>query len=765
MTQESTKDFFISYNKADRTWAEWIAWQLEAHGYTTIIQAWDFGAGSNFILGMQQAASTTRCTIAVLSPDYLTSLYTQPEWAAAFVQDPTGQQRTLLPVRVRLCELRGLFASIVYLNLIDLDEAAATARLLAAVRGTRAKPSSAPSYPGQTLQPTTPAPRFPNSFPPIWHVPYPQNPLFTGREDTLTALYEALTSSRAAALTQPRALSGLGGIGKTQLAIEYAYRYRGSYQAVLWVGAETYEVFTANLAALARADCLNLPAQEDQDQQDIIGSVLRWLQTQSGWLLILDNSELEYTHAPTAALLRHLLALRSQGDLLITTRTQATGPYLQRIPLDRLSDEQGMLFLLRRTLRLTLTQSLPDAQVADLTSARTIVQAVAGLPLALDQAGAYVEEHQCDLAYYLDLYHDQQTRRDLLRARGVTALDHPESVAVTFSLSFQQIEQRDPKASDLLRVCAFLYAEDIPEAILTEGAAHLGPQLQALTDQPTTFDHALALLGRYSLLQREPIRHTLSLHRMTQAVLQAMMEEDEQRQWAERVIEAVNATFPKIDHTTWTLCEQFLPQALACRDAIERWHIQTYTAGRVLNEAAYYLKYRFQFAQALPLYQSALAISEQIFGREHPDVATSLNNLAVLYQSQGDYAQALPLLQRALAIREQIFGPLHPDTARSLNNLGMHYETQGDYAKALPLYQRALDIREQVFGPLHPDTAGSLNNLAGLYYSQGDSTQALPLYQRALTIFDNKLGPHHPTTKIVRANHTMVVEEMHRQKD
>src|SRR5262245_22991516 len=112
------KDFFVSYNRADRSWAEWIAWQLEEMGYEVILQAWDFRPGSNFVLEMQEAAVDAQRTIAVLSPNYLTALYTQPEWAAAFAQDPTGEKGVLLPVRVRECELKGLLQSIVYIDLV-----------------------------------------------------------------------------------------------------------------------------------------------------------------------------------------------------------------------------------------------------------------------------------------------------------------------------------------------------------------------------------------------------------------------------------------------------------------------------------------------------------------------------------------------------------------------------------------------------------------------------------------------------------------------
>src|ERR687886_801898 len=163
------KDFFISYNSADRAWAEWIAWQLEDEGHTVIIQAWDFRPGSNFVLDMQQAAAEAERTIAVLSPNYLSARFTQPEWAAAFAQDPTGEHGRLLPVRVREVALTGLLPQMVYIDLVDLDEAAAQAALLAGISRTRAKPSAPPRFPGARGTPHTAAtpPRFPGALPPI----------------------------------------------------------------------------------------------------------------------------------------------------------------------------------------------------------------------------------------------------------------------------------------------------------------------------------------------------------------------------------------------------------------------------------------------------------------------------------------------------------------------------------------------------------------------------------------------------------------------
>src|SRR5262245_6866973 len=158
-------DFFISYTHVDRSWAEWIAWQLEAAGYTTVIQAWDFRPGGNFVLAMQHAAAESARTIAVLSSAYLQSGFTAAEWGAAFARDPTGTQGLLLPVRIHDCELRGLLPQIVYIDLVGLDAEAARERLLAGVLRQRAKPTREPGFPGHSPRSVTKPPLFPGSIP------------------------------------------------------------------------------------------------------------------------------------------------------------------------------------------------------------------------------------------------------------------------------------------------------------------------------------------------------------------------------------------------------------------------------------------------------------------------------------------------------------------------------------------------------------------------------------------------------------------------
>ncbi len=253
------KDFFVSYTGVDSDWAEWIAWELEAAGFEAVIQVWDFLLGSNFVLHMDEAVKTSERTIAVLSPDYLDAVFTQPEWAAAFVQDPTGFGRKLIPVRVRECKPEGLLKAIVYVDLAGLNEESARDRLLAGVEGKRGKPPTRPQFPGAKSATVGARPAFPGGSYRIWNVPHRRNPNFTGRRTYLTRLRKALTSGKPAALTQ--AVSGLGGVGKTQLAVEYAYEHRDEYPLVWWVRAEEPATLASDYAALATE--LDLPERDE----------------------------------------------------------------------------------------------------------------------------------------------------------------------------------------------------------------------------------------------------------------------------------------------------------------------------------------------------------------------------------------------------------------------------------------------------------------------------------------------------------------------
>jgi tetratricopeptide (TPR) repeat protein/transcriptional regulator with XRE-family HTH domain len=603
-----------------------------------------------------------------------------------------------------------------------------------------ANPASPPATEEDALE-MGPVPSSRSESPALWIVPYRRNPHFTGRDELLDLLakqlalepQEPMTATRRAVLSQPQAIKGLGGIGKTQIALEYAYRSRklGRYTHTFWINAANEEAIITSFQALAE-QLPSVAGRDEKDQHKLVAALLRWLQEcPHPWLLIVDNAD-------DLALVQPYLPVQGQGSILLTTRAHAVAALANAIEVDQMGLMEGTRFLLHRSQRLQVTDE-------EHNEACNVMIALDGFPLALDQAGAYIEETGCSFADYLQLY--EQHRARLLARRGRQAMYYPNSVATTWDLSFQKVEQAHPAAAELLRLCAFLAPDHIPEELLTEAAAQWPPLLQqAVTDQ-FTFNELIEALLAFSLVKRLAEEHLLSVHRLVQAVQLDRMEPSEQPMWAERVVRAVNTLFPadpKEEIATWPQCLRYLEQVQACDNLIQQHDLQLPEAAELLNRAGIYLREHASYSLAEPLFQRAQAIAEKQPEPEHLQVAQSLHNLGLLYWEQGKYELAEPCYQRALRIRERTLGPHHPEVAHSLNNLGTLYWQQGKYELVEPLLQRALHIREQALGPHHPEVAKSLNNLGNLYRLQGQYALAEPLLLRTLHIQEQALGPEHP---------------------
>jgi tetratricopeptide (TPR) repeat protein len=678
------EDSFISYNKADRDRAEWIAQQLQEAKYSVIIQASDFGPGANFVLEMDRATREADRTIAVLSPDYLTALFTHSEWAAAFAKDPTGKDRKLIPVRVRDCQPEGLLAQIVYIDLVGHQDAVARRVLLDGVRQ-------------RTQAPPAP-PRVPGALPEIWNIPHARNPNFTGREQLLQELRASLTSRGTAAIVP---IAGLGGAGKTQLALEYAYRHTADYEIVWWVRAEEPVTLTAGYAKLATE--LGLPEKDLADQQATAAAVRSWLGHHPGWLLILDN-------APHPDDCRDRLPPGAAGHVLITSRDPNFGGIAKPLKLPVLPRAEAVEFLQKRCGR--------DEPAA----AGELCGALGDLPLALEQAGAYIESTASSIAEYLDLYRSRP--RELLN----------DAVAATWQISIERLQTEAPEALDLLYLTAFLAPDDIDPKLVSP----------AFPDA-MQFNRAKAALRRYSLI--DVSGGSLAVHRLVQAATRDRLASGgEEAKWAEAALELVDNAFPfKPDAVeTWNPSARLLPHALAAIGHSERLGVALESTGRLLNQAGLYLDNRGQLGEAGQALKRALAIAEKVYGPDHPDVATRVSNIGTILLAQGDLPGALQYTQRALAIDEKVYGPDHPTVATLGNNIGQILKAQGDLAGALQYTQRALAIAEKLYGPDHPDVAIDANNIGAILKAQGDLEGALQYTRRALAIDEKVYGPDHP---------------------
>jgi tetratricopeptide (TPR) repeat protein len=718
------KDFFISYNKADRAWAEWIAWQLEEAGYTVIVQAWDFRPGSNFVLGMQQAAIEGSRTIAVLSPDYLAAMFTQPEWAAAFAQDPTGEKGTLLPVRVRECEIKGLLHPIVYIDLFKLEEATAKRELLDGVKRDRAKPESAPDFPGASPRAISSKPRFPGAMPSIWNVPHLRNPNFTGREDELAQLRASLLAGETTALVQAQAIHGLGGVGKTQLAIEYAYRHGADYDAVWWVRSEDPTTLASEYAGLAAK--LNLPEKDAAEQRVIVEAVKGWLRKNRGWLLVFDNAE-------DVDLVREYIPRGSAGHIIVTSRNPNWTGVATPLSVRALPIEKAIEFLLKRTGH------------QDSATAKLLAEALGRLPLALEQAGAYIETSGCTMPHYLELFESRQ--RELLQ-HGKPSTEYPYTVATTWSISFQNVEIENRAGAELLRLCAFFAPDDIPIKMLVAGAEEMPEALAPTAADTLLLDEALMALRKYSLVEVE--NETISIHRLVQSVIRHALVDEAFTQWIRTAVHILHTsfTFDPYDVRTWPICAPLLPHASAALTHAEAIQFVSNETSRLLNQIGLYLEARAEYAQAKRMFERALAIDEATLGPSHPTVAILLGNLGEVLREQGDLAGAKAFSERALAIDEAALDANHPDVAVRLNNLGNVLMDQGDLAGAKSLYERALGISEAALGSSHPSVAIRLNNLGFVLKALGELAGAKCLYERAGAIDESTLGTNHPHVAI-----------------
>jgi tetratricopeptide (TPR) repeat protein len=577
---------------------------------------------------------------------------------------------------------------------------------------------------------------------PIWNIPFPRKQFFTGREALLKSLHTRLQEKRTAVLSprqtrtavlgQRQAITGLGGIGKTQIAVEYAYRYRQEYQSVLWAYADTTEALNTSYTEIARL--LQLPQKDAQEQEEIVWGVKDWLSKQQNWLLILDNAD-------EPEILLPFLPPKIEGHLIVTTRAAELSHlglgFGHALIVQKFTKKQDVPFLLHRA---GIKRAFPQ----DRRCARLIADELDGLPLALNQVGVYLARTGSSLTAYWEMY--QRQRMLLLDTYEEQDREYPRSVAATLLLSFKRVEQRNPAAADLLRLCAFLAPDAIPEELLTKGARELGDVLAPIAEDAYQLDQAFADLRAYSLLTRDPQSRTLTVHRLVQAVLRDNMSIEAKQQWMQWAIHIVEAAYPGSDFANWPAFERLLPHALICVTWIKEIPFTTPTAVLLLNQVGCYLRDRAQYGEAEPLLKYALVIQEQQLRPEHIDTATSLDNLAELYRSQGRYEEAEPLYNRALTIREQQLGASHPETASSLNNLALLYESQGRYEEAESLCHRALTIREHQLGASHPETASSLNNLALIYESQGRYEEAEPLYRRALLVQEQQLGASHPET-------------------
>ncbi len=576
-----------------------------------------------------------------------------------------------------------------------------------------------------------------------FNVPFRRNVYFTGRKDILKNIKNSLESDNEAALTQ--AIFGLGGIGKTQIAVEYAYQRRDFYEAVLWVDSETNSSLAKSVVEIAKK--LNLPEKDSQEQVAVFKAVQNWLATYSNWLLILDNVE-------DFDLYENFIPPNIRGHVLITTR-QKTRKQIAKIQIDEM-EEEGTLLLLRRSGLLGLNDVAEKTSQETKTTADKINAIFDGLPVALEMAGAYIEETGTTLEKYLKLF---ESRGNLFLTETVEGGGYRKSVAEAFKLSLEKTIELNPTAGELIQLCAFLDPDFIPEIIFKSGKKHLSESLSKILGDDHEWNQTVAQACQYSLLQRNEDGQSLSMHRLVQQVIRDNL--NNQKKWAETSINTLNATFPSPgDFDNWPLCRDLLPNVQTVFSWVKKYDLKTEETGRLCNDAGLYLDKTGEYEAVETFYKRTLLALKNSFGEEHPDIATSLNNLAALYYNQGRYEEAEPLCKDALEISKKLLGEEHPSVATSLNNLAELFRSQGRYEEAEPLYKDTLKMQKKILGEEHPDIANTLNNLGTLYSNKEDYIQSEEYLTKALELIVRLLGSEHPSSKLYKNNLEWVRKQM-----
>ncbi len=523
--------------------------------------------------------------------------------------------------------------------------------------------------------------------------------LFKGRDAFLRRLHDSLhRPDGGTAAIAGRAVHGMGGVGKTRAAVEYALAYAADYTALLFVLADTPDNFRRNLAELTGP--LLLTEHHAAEQEIRLNAVLAWLRANPGWLLILDNLDSE----PALAEAQRLMGSMGSGHVVLTSRLTRFGRGVEKLDLDVLRPEDATAFLLEATA------DSRRAAADDATQARAIADELGHLALALEMAAATIERRALGFAAYRALW--REARDKVLGWAEPKLLDYPRAVAATWQTSVQQLS--DPGRL-LLELLAFLTPDPVPEFLLDVPVpgASLADAREALAD-----------LAAYSLVTRGKDAPRFAVHRLVQDVTRRALADAGTAQ--ERLTQAlswVNAAFTGDpgDVRSWARLDPLAPHAEAVAGHADAAGIAAPTA-RLMGGLGLLFGVKALHGRAEPLYRRALAIDEASFGRDHPNVARDLNNLAQLLQATNRLAEAEPLMRRALAIDEASFGRDHPNVAIRLNNLAALLQATNRLAEAEPLMRRALAITfafERSTGHTHPSRKTGENNYAVLLAEMG----------------------------------------------
>ncbi|MEU5877395.1 FxSxx-COOH system tetratricopeptide repeat protein [Spirillospora sp. NPDC047279] len=558
--------------------------------------------------------------------------------------------------------------------------------------------------------------------PQVWGQIPPRNRNFTGREELLARLREGIAGKVTAVVPQPHALHGLGGVGKTQMAVEYVHRYQYDYDLIWWVPSDQPVLVKTTLAELA--PFLGLPSAAvsgiDDATRDVLDALRRG-EPYAKWLLVFDNADQP----------EDLFDIIPQdvGHVLITSRNHRWASQVETVPVDVFRRDESIEFLSKRV------RDAISVQDADL-----LAEELGDLPLALEQAGALLFERGMTAAEYLQQL-SERTSQLLSQGRPV---EYPVPMTAAWSLSVTNLSETFPEAVDLLQLCAFFGSEPIPRDVFGQAPEGLSPNLSELFSDPIRLGRAVGELGRYALARLDVTNRTVHVHRLVQRLVQDELSIDEQRRIrheAHLLLAAFEAGDPD-DSANWprygSLLGHVTPSLVAeCSDA------------KVRAFAVNVLRYLFRSGD----YRSAQSVATDFTerwsrdsGPEHADVIRAQLEHANILRELGEYEAATELNQQVLATAERVLGLEHDISLWSLRGSAADMRAAGDFRAALQRDAEALRRCEERYGEHHGSTLRAVNNLAINHGLLSDYERAKELHQRAYA------GWRRPESRLVQAS-------------
>ncbi|MFI6643394.1 FxSxx-COOH system tetratricopeptide repeat protein [Streptomyces sp. NPDC050504] len=705
-------DIYLSYVAENRMWADWIESVLTRAGFRVVPRDASAEPGPGDEDAAASAENAGR-TLVLLSSAYLKSPRAVRVWEQVAADDPSGARRQLLPLRVGDVRLGAAYLDRNPVDLFRLDEVHATAALLRAV-----------DRPVQLQDTSSPGPRFPGTVPKIWNAP-PRNAGFTGRSLVLERMRDQLGGGMAVVLPQPQTLYGLGGVGKTQVALEYVHRFMADYDLVWWISSEQVDDVVAGLAELA----IRLGAQGGDDMaaasQEAIDLLMRGVPSDR-WLLVFDNAD------DPEQLSRFFPRGSSGGHILVTSRNQTWSQHGDALPVDVFLREESIEHLQRRA---------PGLSVED---ADQVAIAVGDLPLAVEQAAAWIAETATPVGEYLE----QLARQ----ASSVLALNqpagYPEPVAATWNVSIERLKERSPAAVRLLQLCAFFAPEPISANLL-----YSKEMIDALKPYDSSLEEKLVLgrvireIGRFALAKVDQVSNSIQVHRLVQAVISSQLSEQEQQDARHAVHRILAGARPDDDEpidnpATWPRFNTIWPHL----GPSEARHCKEPETRRLLIDRVRYLWKRGDFRTAYTLASDLRDAWREKLGNDDRQYLYLRFHLSNILRSQGRFVEAKDLDELTLERQRRVLGPTHPHTYMTTSGLAMDLGTLGQYGRAMELATEAHEGFSQIFHESHPRTLAAANNLALNLRMVGQYSRAREIDQ---DVFDRRtevLGADHPYT-------------------